>query len=170
MFLCCSLSFSPVVLRLPWNFQDAFWCAWGEKIKHISFLYMLYVWVMFNCSANLLHVFFMLICCFIFSGVWLLVWEWVHALCLYPLSIWECWTLWEKLSWAFCGWRTGSNSWMVSFLLFSFVYFMILARFRYMWILDFIIVDCFWIPCLYWVFLSVYHTISRVKHQTYKTN
>lgn len=86
-------------------------------------LYGIYVWLILNRYANLLHGFLMLECCFIFSGVWLLVWEWVHALCLYPLSLWKCWTLWEQLSWAFCGWRTGSNSWMVGFLPFSCLFY-----------------------------------------------
>lgn len=53
----------------------------------------------------------------VFAGFRLLVWEWIHALCLPPLPIWECWTIWEEFSWAFCGWRIGSNSWMVRFLL-----------------------------------------------------
>lgn len=52
------------------------------------------------------------ICC-IYPGIWLLVWEWVNALCLYPLSFWECWTLREQFPWSFCGRRSRSNSWMV---------------------------------------------------------
>lgn len=54
------------------------------------------------------------------AGVWLLVWEWVYAICLYSLSIWECWTLWKEFSWSFCGWRPWPNSWVVGFFTKSF--------------------------------------------------
>ena len=50
-----------------------------------------------------------------FSGIWLLVWEWLHAVCIYSLPIWECWTLWKEFSWAFCGWGSWPDSWMVGF-------------------------------------------------------
>ena len=156
-------------LRLPWNFPGCFlMCLEGKKKIQVYFpsLYGIYAWVILNRYANLLHRFLMLVCCFIFSGVWLLVWEWVHALCLYPLSLWKCWTLWEQLSWAFCGWRTGSNSWMVGFLPFSCLFYDTCQVLIYMnpwfhgsW--------CFWLPCLDWICYICLTLLSTVEHQTY---
>lgn len=83
------------------------------------------IWCVFSCiwyvfwipSISLIFQRFKFYLCLIFSGVWLLVWEWFYALCLSSLSIWKFRTLWEELSWTFCGWRAGPDSWMVGFLI-----------------------------------------------------
>ena len=51
------------------------------------------------------------------SGFWLLVWEWIHAICLHSLSIRESWTIWEEFSWQLCGRGLGPDTWMVRYSL-----------------------------------------------------
>ena len=106
--------------------KDLFFCSWPQywyctlrlQYKHNVCLINCHVykrlWLHINIfTSNGSHSAMILMP----SGFWLLVWEWIHAVCLHSLSIWESWTIWEELSWQLCGRGLGPNTRMVRYSL-----------------------------------------------------